>query len=72
MSDWADEILFFWFALDPHQHWKQDDALDAEMLHYARLHHDVIARFGRFPHRNATLGREPRPDEIAAGDVTPW
>ena len=45
---------------------------DAEMLHYARLHHDVIARFGRFPHRNATLGREPRPDEIAAGDVTPW
>ena len=45
---------------------------DPEMLHYARLHHDVIARFGRFPHRNATLGREPRPDEIAAGDVTPW
>ena len=178
MSDWAGEILSFWFALDPHQHWKQDDALDseieerfldlweeqsgrvaedflgsardvvaavilfdqfprnmfrgdarsfatdhlalkiakaaidkghderlpgeqrgflympfqhsedlddqqrsvllftalgdAEMLHYARLHHDVIARFGRVPHRNATLGREPRPDEIAAGDVTPW
>ena len=45
---------------------------DPEMLRYARLHHDVIARFGRFPHRNATLGREPRPDEIAAGDVTPW
>lgn len=26
-------------------------------LDYARKHHDVIARFGRFPHRNALLGR---------------
>lgn len=24
---------------------------------YAQAHHDVIARFGRFPHRNAVLGR---------------
>jgi uncharacterized protein (DUF924 family) len=32
----------------------------------------VIARFGRFPHRNAILGRAARPDEIAAGEVTPW
>ena len=31
MSDWASEILSFGFALDPHQHWKQDDALDAEI-----------------------------------------
>jgi uncharacterized protein (DUF924 family) len=30
---------------------------DEEMLRYARLHHDLIARFGRFPHRNAMLGR---------------
>jgi uncharacterized protein (DUF924 family) len=45
---------------------------DDEQLKYARLHHDVIARFGRFPHRNATLGRAPREDEIAAGDVFPW
>jgi len=41
-------------------------------LGFARKHHDVIARFGRFPHRNAILGRAPRPDEIAAGDVKPW
>lgn len=27
-------------------------------LDYARRHHAVIARFGRFPHRNAALGRE--------------
>lgn len=45
---------------------------DGEMLHYARLHHDVIERFGRFPHRNAILGRAPRAEEIATGDVTPW
>jgi uncharacterized protein (DUF924 family) len=45
---------------------------DAEMLRYARLHHDVIERFGRFPHRNRVLGRQPRADEIAAGDVVPW
>jgi uncharacterized protein (DUF924 family) len=42
------------------------------MLHYAKLHHDVIERFGRFPHRNAILGRAPRAGEIAAGDVVPW
>ena len=45
---------------------------DPESLKYARLHHDVIERFGRFPHRNAMLGRAPRPDEVAAGDVFPW
>ena len=41
-------------------------------LGFARKHHDVIERFGRFPHRNAILGRAPRPDEMAAGDVFPW
>ena len=41
-------------------------------LGFAQKHHDVIARFGRFPHRNAMLGRAPRSDEMAAGDVFPW
>jgi uncharacterized protein (DUF924 family) len=45
---------------------------DDEQIEYAKKHRDVIARFGRFPHRNAMLGRAPRPDEIAAGDVFPW
>jgi uncharacterized protein (DUF924 family) len=45
---------------------------DPEQLRYAKLHHDIIERFGRFPHRNAILGRAPRPDEAAAGDVVPW
>jgi uncharacterized protein (DUF924 family) len=45
---------------------------DDYQLGYARKHHDVVARFGRFPHRNAILGRKPRGDELAAGDVVPW
>lgn len=33
---------------------------------YAQKHFDVVDRFGRFPHRNAALGRASRPDEAAA------
>ncbi|MDP5305855.1 DUF924 family protein [Paracoccus spongiarum] len=32
-------------------------------LKFAREHRDIIARFDRFPHRNAVLGRETRPEE---------
>jgi uncharacterized protein (DUF924 family) len=32
---------------------------------YAQKHRDVIAQFGRFPHRNAMLARESTPDERA-------
>ena len=45
---------------------------DDYLLGYARKHHDLIARFGRFPHRNAILGRQPRSAEVEAGDVVPW
>ena len=45
---------------------------DDYQLGFARKHHDVIARFGRFPHRNIMLGRKPRPAEVSAGDVVPW
>lgn len=38
---------------------------DEELLGYAVKHRDIIARFGRFPHRNAALGR-PSTDEEAA------
>lgn len=33
-------------------------------LSQARGHRDVIARFGRFPHRNAVLGRTSTPEEL--------
>lgn len=36
-----------------------------ESYHYALIHLDVIARFGRFPHRNEMLGRETTPEERA-------
>lgn len=45
---------------------------DDKQLDYAKKHHEVIERFGRFPHRNKVLGRAPRPEELAAGDVFPW
>lgn len=32
---------------------------------YAIKHHDIIAQFGRFPHRNQVLGRESTPAEVA-------
>jgi len=31
---------------------------------YALKHYDIIARFGRFPHRNAILGRASTPEEV--------
>jgi uncharacterized protein (DUF924 family) len=43
---------------------------DAGYVKYAALHRDVIGRFGRFPHRNAVLGRTSTPEEeafLAAG-----
>jgi uncharacterized protein (DUF924 family) len=35
-----------------------------EFLSYAERHRDIIARFGRFPHRNAILGRESTEEEL--------
>lgn len=65
--------LFFYL---PYEHAEdlalQDDGVrlttqlgDAEYLRYARLHRDIIVRFGRFPHRNAILGRASTPEELA-------
>ncbi|MGB6009159.1 DUF924 family protein [Castellaniella sp.] len=34
-----------------------------DSLPWAQVHHDIIARFGRFPHRNAALGRVTTPEE---------
>lgn len=37
----------------------------ADLATWAECHRDVIARFGRFPHRNQIIGRETTPDEAA-------
>lgn len=36
---------------------------DAELLLHARAHREIIVQFGRFPFRNAALGRETTPQE---------
>lgn len=41
----------------------QDAAFDAA-YDYAVRHRDIVERFGRFPHRNAPLGRASTPEEI--------
>ncbi len=38
---------------------------DADLLKWAELHADIIRRFGRFPHRNALLGRTATANEQA-------
>ncbi len=38
---------------------------DPRTLEFARRHRDVIARFGRFPHRNTALGRCSTAEELA-------
>jgi uncharacterized protein (DUF924 family) len=68
-----------WFAYMPLQH-AEDLALQERAvglfsalakdpgyenaLDYAMRHRDIVARFGRFPHRNRILGRESTPEEI--------
>ena len=41
--------------------WRDDFA---ENVRYAREHHDIIERFGRFPHRNRVLGRASTEEEM--------
>ena len=41
-----------------------EDPSRADFLDYAKRHRDVIARFGRFPHRNRILGRASTEAEI--------
>ena len=38
--------------------------LTGNYLRYAQQHRDIIRRFGRFPHRNAVLGRTSTPEEL--------
>jgi uncharacterized protein (DUF924 family) len=66
-----------WFAYLPFEHSERiDDQREslrlfgalaqeglAEPLVWAQKHHDVIARFGRYPHRNELLGRESTAEE---------
>ncbi|MDP2008078.1 MAG: DUF924 family protein [Rubrivivax sp.] len=37
----------------------------ADARHWALKHFEIIERFGRYPHRNALLGRQSTPEEAA-------
>ena len=79
----ADERQFLYMPLQ-HSEDPADQALSVRLVRalgndewtrYAVEHRDVIEKFGRFPHRNAILGRESTPAEreaIAAGAVASW
>jgi len=70
----GDARMFFYMPFQ-HSEKLEDQALSLAFfkalgqpvpLDYARRHHDMIARFGRFPHRNKVLGRADRPGEEEA------
>ncbi|MBK5538530.1 DUF924 domain-containing protein [Pseudomonas sp. TH05] len=52
------------FAALHDQQSAEDRPVFADHLDYAERHQKVIARFGRFPHRNAILGRESTAEEL--------
>jgi len=55
------DVLQFWFAeLEPRQWWIKDADLEFEIKHKR-----IIDRFGRYPHRNAVLGRASTEAETA-------
>jgi uncharacterized protein (DUF924 family) len=43
---------------------ERDEPAVGDLVSWAKRHLDIIARFGRFPHRNAALGRASTPEEI--------
>jgi uncharacterized protein (DUF924 family) len=42
-----------------------DEPALSGLMAWAQGHFDIVARFGRFPHRNALLGRASTPEEVA-------
>jgi uncharacterized protein (DUF924 family) len=68
-----DQRLFLYVPFQ-HSEKAEDQARSIELyealgnpvaLDFAVRHKDIIDRFGRFPHRNETLGRTSTPEEIA-------
>lgn len=68
------ERLFLYLPFE-HSEDRADQAYSVELIsrlgredwtRYALAHQSVVERFGRFPHRNAVLGRESTAEEIAA------
>lgn len=67
------EERYFLYLPFEHSEDREDQALSLNLIkqlgiedwtRYAMAHEATINRFGRFPHRNAVLGRPSTPDEI--------
>jgi len=58
MNMQAQGVLDFWFG-------SSDAPALAGYVGYAQRHRAIIERFGRFPHRNAALGRLSTAEETA-------
>ena len=57
------QVVAFFAALCEQQ--PETDTIITGFYSSARQHHDIIAQFGRYPHRNAVLGRESTVAEMA-------
>jgi uncharacterized protein (DUF924 family) len=71
-----EERLFMYLPFE-HSEDREDQARSVHLIgqlgheewtSYAQAHQSIIDRFGRFPHRNAILGRTSTPDELALLD----
>lgn len=71
----SNEERFFLYLPFEHSEDREDQARAVALIgqlgrddwtRYAEAHRAVIERFGRFPHRNAVLGRQSTPEEVAA------
>lgn len=62
MADQERSIALFQAWAEAHDGPARDRAL--EQMRYVHRHAEIVARFGRFPHRNEALGRESTPAEI--------
>jgi uncharacterized protein (DUF924 family) len=62
-KDQARSVALFRRWAEEHRGGARERAL--EQMDYVLRHQEIVERFGRFPHRNAVLGRESTPAEIA-------
>jgi len=69
----SEERLFLYLPFE-HSEDRADQVLSVDLMRglgredwtrYAEAHKAIIDRFGRYPHRNATLGRPSTPEELA-------
>ena len=73
----SDALCNFFYLPFMHSEWLPDQEralvltrrLDGDEARFAQVHHDIVRRFGRFPHRNALLGRRTTHEEQAFLDA---